>query len=129
MEFALPDFLLPQTDVSDVVPPATVCLPLSAGDVVVFSTNLFHDAAAWTEDYPRINVFQRFTLASYFGEFGPDNSEHHHRLGSECAELEMGSYTDEEPMAVQQMRSWWAAKVGQPMLPHRLPIEHTFPKL
>ena len=26
--------------------------------------NLFHDAAAWTEDYPRVNVFQRFTLSA-----------------------------------------------------------------
>eukprot|EP01052_Picozoa_sp_SAG31_P007142 SAG31_NODE_337_length_17493_cov_5.855755_5_plen_74_part_00 len=63
-QFALPDFLRPHTDTESVVP-ASVCLPLEAGDVVVFSTNVFHDAAAWTEDYARLNIFQRFTLSGY----------------------------------------------------------------
>ena len=40
---------------------------MAAGDACVFSTNLYHDAAAWTEEYPRLNVFQRFTLSAYFG--------------------------------------------------------------
>jgi ectoine hydroxylase-related dioxygenase (phytanoyl-CoA dioxygenase family) len=34
--------------------PMTVTIPLEPGDAVVFSTNLYHDAAAWTEDHARV---------------------------------------------------------------------------
>jgi ectoine hydroxylase-related dioxygenase (phytanoyl-CoA dioxygenase family) len=109
--FALPGFLEPRDGYpaeatgQELGPvPAVVTLPLAAGDVVVFSTALFHDAAAWTEDYPRLNVFQRFTLSAYFGEFGPDNTAHHSVLSADGAELEKGSYGDHEPQAVVKMR-------------------------
>ena len=38
--------------------------------MIVFSTNLLHDAAAWTEDTPRMNIFQRYQLSVYFNESG-----------------------------------------------------------
>ena len=41
---------------------------MGAGDCAVFATSLLHDAAAWTEDYHRINMFQRYTLSAYFNE-------------------------------------------------------------
>ena len=41
---------------------------MEAGDCAVFATSLLHDAAAWTEDYHRINMFQRYTLSAYFNE-------------------------------------------------------------
>ena len=88
-------------------------LPLRAGDCVVFSTALFHDAAAWTEDYPRLNVFQRFTLSGYFGEFGhmdgDSRQQNQDRLSADGAELETSSYSDHEPAAVVKMRKYWAA--------------------
>ena len=49
-------------------PPTSITLPMAAGDVAIFSTALLHDAAAWTEDYPRLNMFQRYTLSAYFQE-------------------------------------------------------------
>ena len=106
--------------------------------MVVFSTNLYHDAAAWTEDYPRLNVFQRFTLSAYFGEFGPSpggdsdggNASHRDRLSPECAELEMPSYTDHEPTAVRKMREYFAtARPGLPNRRHREQKQHSFPRL
>ena len=96
--------------------------------------------AAWTEDYPRLNVFQRFTLSAYFGEFGPSpagesdatdpNAGFRDRLSPECAELEMPSYTDHEPIAVSRMREYFAKT--RPELPnrrHREQMHHSFPKL
>lgn len=43
---------------------------MAAGDVAVFSTNLLHDATPWMEDYPRMNIFQRYQLSAYFNEMG-----------------------------------------------------------
>ncbi len=51
-------------------PPTSMTVPVSAGDVIAFSTNLLHDAAAWTEDAPRMNIFQRYQLSVYFNESG-----------------------------------------------------------
>ena len=47
VEYALPDFLEPAHDLlaADGAP-MTVTIPLQPGDAVVFSTNLYHDAAA-----------------------------------------------------------------------------------
>ena len=49
---------------------------MEAGDCAVFATSLLHDAAAWTEDYHRINMFQRYTLSAYFNE-NPSNALPH----------------------------------------------------
>ena len=49
---------------------------MEAGDCAVFATALLHDAAAWTEDYHRINMFQRYTLSAYFNE-NPSNALPH----------------------------------------------------
>jgi ectoine hydroxylase-related dioxygenase (phytanoyl-CoA dioxygenase family) len=51
-------------------PPTSVTVPLNAGDVIVFATSLLHDATAWTEERPRLNIFQRYQLSVYFNEAG-----------------------------------------------------------
>ncbi|MYA77857.1 MAG: phytanoyl-CoA dioxygenase family protein, partial [Gemmatimonadetes bacterium] len=51
-------------------PPASITVPMDAGDVLVFSTHVLHDAAVWTQDYSRMNIFQRYQLSAYFNETG-----------------------------------------------------------
>lgn len=120
-------------------PPGTIPLLLFAlCDFCDLATLIVLDSAAWTEDYPRLNVFQRFTLSAYFGEFGPSpggdsddgNASHRDRLSAECAELEMPSYTDHEPTAVRKMREYFAK--ARPELRnrrHREQTQHSFPRL
>ena len=43
---------------------------MNAGAVIVFSTNLMHETRLRTEDYPRLNIFQRYQLSVYFNETG-----------------------------------------------------------
>lgn len=72
-------------------PPTSITLPMRAGDVVIFSTNLLHDASPWTEDYPRMNIFQRYQLSVYFNESGKGGyplDEHRGKISNEQYELE-----------------------------------------
>ena len=76
-------------------------IPLQAGDVIVCSTNLLHDASPWTEDYPRMNIFQRYQLSVYFNETGKEGyplEEYRHQISAEQYELE--SLSKEEKVAV-----------------------------
>ena len=78
---------------------------MDAGDVIIFSTNLLHDAAEWTQDYPRMNIFQRFQLSSYFNETGKEGlpfEEYKKQITDEEYELE--SLSKEEKLAVTRMR-------------------------
>jgi ectoine hydroxylase-related dioxygenase (phytanoyl-CoA dioxygenase family) len=47
-------------------PPTSITMPMEAGDVIVFSTRLLHNAAPWTQDYPRLNIFQRYVFSWFF---------------------------------------------------------------
>lgn len=85
--------------------PVSITVPMDAGDVLVFSTHLLHDAAVWTEDYPRMNVFQRYQLSAYFNETGKGGlpfEEYRNRITDEEYELE--SLGKEEKAAVTRMR-------------------------
>lgn len=89
-------------------PPTTITLPMNAGDVAVFSTNLLHDAAPWTEDYPRLNIFQRYQLSVYFNEThrkGYPLDDYKHLISDELFELE--SMGREEKAVVRHMRSYF----------------------
>ena len=82
-------------------PPTSITIPLQAGDMIVFSTNLLHDASPWTEDYPRMNIFQRYQLSVYFNETGKEGyplEEYRHQISAEQYELE--SLSKEEKVAV-----------------------------
>ena len=86
-------------------PPVSITIPMDAGDVIIFSTNLLHDAAEWTQDYPRMNIFQRFQLSSYFNETGKEGlpfEEYKKQITDEEYELE--SLSKEEKLAVPRMR-------------------------
>ncbi len=39
---------------------------MNAGDVVIFSTRLLHNASPWTQDHPRLNIFQRYVFGWFF---------------------------------------------------------------
>ncbi len=72
-------------------PPTSITLPMNAGDIAIFSTNLLHDASPWTEEYPRMNIFQRYQLSAYFNESGKGGyplDEHRHKIPDEQYELE-----------------------------------------
>lgn len=86
-------------------PPVSITVPMQAGDVLIFSTNLLHDAAPWTQDYPRLNIFQRYQLSAYFNETGKGGLPHeaYKDLISE-EEYELESLSKEEKIAVKNMR-------------------------
>ena len=88
------------------IPPLSITIPMTAGDVIIFSTNLLHDAAPWTEDYPRMNIFQRYQLSVYFNEThkkGYPLEEHKDRISPELYELEnMGR---EEKAVIRHMQA------------------------
>jgi hypothetical protein len=89
-------------------PPVSITVPLSAGDVIVFSTNLLHDAAPWTEDYPRMNIFQRYQLSVYFNEThkkGYPLDEYRSLISDELYELE--SMGREEKAVIRHMRAYF----------------------
>ncbi len=72
-------------------PPTSITLPMQAGDVAIFSTNLLHDASPWTEDYPRMNIFQRYQLSIYFNESGKGGyplDDYRDKISNEQYELE-----------------------------------------
>ncbi len=72
-------------------PPTCITVPLNAGDVIVFATSLLHDASAWTEQTPRLNIFQRYQLSVYFNEAGKGGyplEDHRDLISDEQYELE-----------------------------------------
>lgn len=86
-------------------PPVSITVAMDAGDVLVFSTHLLHDAAVWTQDYPRMNIFQRYQLSAYFNETGKGGlpfEEYRDQITEEVYELE--SLSKEEKAAVTRMR-------------------------
>ncbi len=86
-------------------PPVSITVPMEAGDVLVFSTHVLHDAAVWTQDYPRMNIFQRYQLSAYFNETGKGGlpfEEYRGQISDEAYELE--SLGKEEKAAVTRMR-------------------------
>ncbi|MCY3556609.1 MAG: phytanoyl-CoA dioxygenase family protein [Gemmatimonadetes bacterium] len=86
-------------------PPVSITVPMDAGDVLVFSTHVLHDAAVWTLDYPRMNIFQRYQLSAYFNETGKGGlpfEEYRDQITEEEYELE--SLSKEEKAAVTRMR-------------------------
>ncbi len=87
-------------------PPLSVTIPLKAGDVIVFSTNLIHEAAMWTEAHPRMNIFQRYQLSVYFNESGKGGyplEEYRSQISE--AEYELESLGRQEKTAVKQMKT------------------------
>ena len=89
-------------------PPVSITVPLQAGDMIIFSTNLLHDAAPWTESYPRMNIFQRYQLSVYFNEThksGYPLEPHKSMISEELYELEnMGR---EEKKVIRYMRTYF----------------------
>lgn len=86
-------------------PPISITIPMTAGDVLVFSTNVLHDAAEWTQDYPRMNIFQRYQLSIYFNETGKEGlpfEEFRDQITEEEYELE--SLGKKEKDSVTRMR-------------------------
>ena len=66
-------------------------MSLKAGDCIVCATSLLHNAKPWTEDYPRMNIFQRFQLSAYFNETGKGGyplDEFRGQISDELYELE-----------------------------------------
>ncbi|MCG9127745.1 phytanoyl-CoA dioxygenase family protein [Candidatus Poribacteria bacterium] len=85
-------------------PPTSITLPMQAGDVTIFSTNLLHDASPWTQDYPRMNIFQRYQLSAYFNESGKGGyplDEYRDKISDEQYELE--SLSKDIKAAVQRI--------------------------
>ncbi len=77
--------------------PTVISIPLSAGDCIVFATNLLHNAKPWTEDYPRMNIFQRYQLSVYFNESGKGGyplEVYRDKISEELYELESMSKTE-----------------------------------
>lgn len=86
-------------------PPLSMTIPLKAGDAIVFSTNLIHEAAMWTEAHPRMNIFQRYQLSVYFNESGKGGyplEEYRSQISE--AEYELESLGRQEKTAVKQMK-------------------------
>jgi ectoine hydroxylase-related dioxygenase (phytanoyl-CoA dioxygenase family) len=100
-------------------PPTSITLPMAAGDCAIFSTALLHDAAAWTQDYNRVNMFQRYTLSAYFQEENlkknPDSGLPHEGqrqyISEEMYELESMGMQDKA--AVRRMREYFKATQGR----------------
>lgn len=89
-------------------PPVSITVPMRAGDVIVFSTNLLHDAAPWTQDYPRMNIFQRYQLSVYFNESGKGGyplDAYRDRISEELYELE--SLGRQEKAAIRRMLEYF----------------------
>ena len=85
-------------------PPTSITLPMNAGDVAIFSTNLLHDASPWTEDSPRMNIFQRYQLSAYFNETGKGGyplDEHRDKISE--AQYELESLSKEVKVAVKRI--------------------------
>ena len=83
-------------------PPVSITIPMQAGDVLVFSTHVLHDAAKWTRDYPRMNIFQRYQLSIYFNETGKGGlpfEEYRDQITAEEYELESLSKTEKSSVA------------------------------
>lgn len=85
-------------------PPTSITLPMNAGDVAIFSTNLLHDASPWTEENPRMNIFQRYQLSAYFNETGKGGyplDEHRDKISA--AQYELESLSKEVKVAVKRI--------------------------
>ena len=77
---------------------------MNAGDVAIFSTNLLHDASPWTEENPRMNIFQRYQLSAYFNETGKGGyplDEHRDKISE--AQYELESLSKEMKIAVKRI--------------------------
>lgn len=84
--FAAPDSSSGHSD-----PALAESIPLDPGDCVICATSVLHNAKPWTEDYPRLNIFQRYQLSAYFNETGKEGyplEEHRDRISAEQYELE-----------------------------------------
>ena len=96
---------VPEPDGLTVVhdPPVSITIPMKAGDVIVFSTRLLHNASPWTEDNPRLNIFQRYVFSWFFDlpHLYP-LEDHRDKLSDEMYELE--KMTREEKQVVRRVR-------------------------
>jgi len=84
--FRAPEWLTVESD-----PTIVDSVSLKAGDCIVCATSLLHNAKPWTEDYPRMNIFQRFQLSAYFNETGKGGyplDEYRGQISDELYELE-----------------------------------------
>ncbi len=84
-------------------PPISITIPMKAGDVIIFSTRLLHNASQWTEDYPRLNIFQRYVFSWFFDlpHLYP-LEEHRDKLSDDMYELE--KMTRDEKQVVKRVR-------------------------
>ena len=72
---------------------------------------MLHNANPWTEDYPRLNIFQRYQLSAYFNETGKEGyplEEYRDRISDEQYELE--SLSKETKAAVRRAQERFARR-------------------
>ena len=95
------NFELPDSVSIDDGPPTVVNVPVQAGDCVIFTEALYHGAKAWTENYPRMTVFNR-----YIGE-GSDArlpiEEHRNLIPDEIYDLEQAAVPGQRKKVVDQL--------------------------
>lgn len=92
----------PKTLVAEHNPPVSITIPMKAGDAIIFSTRLLHNASPWTEDYPRLNILQRYVFGWFFDlpHLYPIE-EYRNKLSNEMYELE--KMMREEKLVVQKV--------------------------
>ena len=102
----------PEGIISGHYPPTSITIPLNAGDVIIFSTRLLHNASPWTQTYPRMNIFQRYVF-SWFLDLPHvyPLEEHKELLHDDMYELE--SMMREEKQVVKRVRA--LMKEGVPL--------------
>ncbi|MEC7868923.1 MAG: hypothetical protein VYE00_14880, partial [Candidatus Poribacteria bacterium] len=71
-------------------PPTVINVPVDVGDCIVFTEALYHGARRWTEDYPRMTIFNRY-MGNYSG--GGPIEQYKHLISDQVYELEQPSDT------------------------------------
>lgn len=83
-------------------PPTVINVPVDAGDCIVFTEALYHGARRWTEDYPRMTIFNRY-MGNHSG--GSPIEPYKYLISNQVYELEQPSDTQVQKEIVRHVVS------------------------
>lgn len=82
-------------------PPTVINVPVKAGDCVIFTEALYHGGRRWTEEYPRITIFNRYIDNGSHG--GLPKEAHKHLISDEVYELEQPATPGQQKQIVKRI--------------------------
>ncbi len=82
-------------------PPTVINVPVNAGDCVIFTEALYHGGRRWTEDYPRLTVFNRYIDNGSHNRFPIE--DYRHLISDEVYDLEQPAVRGEKKQVVQRI--------------------------